>query len=129
MSKFICDYCGIPTDNDQSFIIPPCFKGDRPLVIERHRCDKCQRRFTQESEWESEGATIDVDSVTCPYCGYVYCDDEGYQFDEGETEEVECPACSRRFDVEVEVKRTYSVKRSLCEMPENYGDEDEEEDT
>lgn len=129
MCKFKCEDCGVPTDNDQSFTIPAYFKWDKPLTIERHRCDKCQRRFEQESDWESEGETINVDNVTCPYCGYVYDDYDGYQFDEVKTEEVECPICSRKFDVEVEVKRTYSTKRSLSEMPENYGDEDEEDNT
>jgi hypothetical protein len=40
---------------------------------------------------------------------------------------VERPECGKKFDVEVEEKRTYSTKRSLCEMPDNYGEEDTEE--
>lgn len=126
MSKFKCDYCGAPTDNDQSFTVHAYITGGEPKLYEVHRCDKCDKRFDQEIAWESEGETIQESNVICPYCGYQYDDYDGYQFDEGKTEKVECPECSRKFDVEVEVRRTYSTKRSLCEMPENYGEEDEE---
>lgn len=117
MSKYKCTTCGAPTDNDQTFC----------ELFEVHRCDECDKRFHQEIAWQSEGETLMVDKLTCPYCGYEYEDYDGYEFDEGTTEDVECPECSRRFDVEVEVQRVYSTKRSLCEMPENYGEEDEEE--
>ena len=118
MSKFKCK-CGASTDNDQSFSLPD------GSLFEVHRCDECDKRFKQEIDWESEGETFREDKVTCPYCGYEYEDYDGYQFDEGKTEEVECLECLRKFDVEVEVRRMYSTKRSLCEMPENYGEEAE----
>lgn len=119
MSKYKCDECGAPTDNDQTFRV-----GD--FIIERHRCDKCDKQFHREIDWRSEGETTMVDKLTCPYCCYEFDDINALEFDEGTTEEVVCPSCSRRFDVEVEVQRVYSTKRSLCEMPENYGEEDEE---
>lgn len=123
MSKYKCQECGAPTDNDQSFTVPANITGGEPCRYEVHRCDKCDDRFHRELDWESEGETIREKNVICPYCGYEYDDYDGYTFDEGKTEEVECPACSRKFDLEVEVRRTYSTKRSLCEMPEDYEEE------
>ena len=127
MSMYTCRCCGSPTDNDQSFDIPARY-GCRGGRIEVHRCDKCDKRFHQELEWESEGETIRENNVICPYCEYEYSDYDGYQFDEGKTEEVECPECGGKFDVEVEVIRTYSTKRSLSEMPDNYGEGDDCDD-
>lgn len=127
MSKFKCELCGAPTDNDQSFIVPACITRGEPQRYEAHRCDKCDKDLDRQIAWESEGETMQEDNVICPYCGYKYDDYDGYEFDEGETEEVECPECGKKFDVEVEEKRTYSTKRSLCEMPDNYGEEDTEE--
>ena len=128
MSKYKCTTCGAPTDNDQSFTVPAHITGAEPKRYEVHRCDKCDRRFNQELDWESEGETFQEDKITCPYCGYECDDYDGYSFEEGKTEEVECPVCDRKFDLEVEVKRTYSTKRSLCEMPENYGEEQSDGD-
>ncbi len=125
MSKFKCTLCGAPTDNDQSFTVPAHITGGAPARYEVHRCDKCDKRFNQELAWESEGGTYKEKNVICPYCGYKYDDYDGYQFDEGKTEEEECPECGRKFDVEVEFSRTYSTKRSLCEMPEDWEGEDE----
>lgn len=127
MSKYICEICGAHTDNDQSFTVPSYIMGEEPKTYEVHRCDKCDKELDRQIAWESEGETIEEDNVICPYCGYRYDDYDGYEFDEGKTEEVECPECGKKFDVEVEVKRTYSTKRSLCEMPEDWdGEEDEE---
>ncbi len=124
MSKFTCR-CGEPTDNDQSFSFVNTITKEL-VRVEVHRCDKCDKRLDQELGWESEGETFREDKVICPYCGYEYEDYDGYEFNEGKTEEVECPECGRKFDIEVEIRRTYSTKRSLSEMPENYGAEDEE---
>lgn len=128
MSMFKCSKCGAPTDNDQSFTVPAHITGGAIARYEVHRCDKCDKRLDQELAWESKGETIREDNVICPYCEYEYDDYDGYQFDEGNTEEVECLACGRKFNVEVEVRRTYSTKRSLSEMPENYGEEDDCDD-
>ncbi len=128
MSKFVCMKCGSPTDNDQSFTLPAHITGGAPSRYEVHRCDKCDKRFHQELDWESKGETIRENKVICPYCGYEYDDYCGYQFDEGTIEEEECPECSRKFDIEIEVRRTYSTKRSLCEMPEDWDEEGEEDE-
>lgn len=120
MSKFKCTICGAPTDNDQSFTTRNGFH------LEVHRCDKCDKRFHQELNWESEGESIREEKIVCPFCGHEYEDYSGYEFDEGRHEETECECCGRKFDLEVEVSRTYSTKRSLCEMPEDYGEEEED---
>ena len=122
--KYICRICGEPTDNDQSFDVSVNLQVYHHEV---HRCDKCEKKLSQQMDWEIEGETIGEDEIICPYCNFAYEDYDAYSFDEGNTDEVECPECGRKFDLNVEVKRTYSTKRSLCEMPENYGEEGEEE--
>lgn len=119
MSLYKCTTCGAPTDNDQSFKLS---SGD---TLEVHRCDECDKRFHQELDWESEGETFQEDTIICPYCGHEYDNYDAYDFDEGDTSEVECEICGRKFDLEVKVSRTYSTKRSLCEMPDDFGEEDE----
>ena len=125
--KYVCQKCGAPTDNDQSFDLIP-IRGLPPSRLEVHRCGKCDKRFKQELEWESDGETLWEDKIICPYCGYEYGDYESCSYDHS-TDEVECAACGRKFDLQVEVKKTFSTKRSLCEMPDNYGEEDEENDS
>lgn len=127
MSKYKCR-CGAPTDNDQSFTVPSCITGGEPSRYEVHRCDKCDKRFHQELDWESEGETIQEKEIICPYCEHKYDDYDAYAFDEGDHPEVECEICGRKFDLEIREVRTYSTKRSLCEMPENYGEEGGDEE-
>lgn len=126
MMKYICQKCGEPTDNDQSIDVKSMFGGFEPYHLDVHRCDKCDKRFHQELDWESEGETINKDKLICPYCECEYDDYDTYSFDEGDTSEVECDFCGKKFDLKVETRRVFSTKRSLCEMPENYGEEDEE---
>lgn len=127
MSKFVCMKCGAPTDNDQSFTISVHITGGVPNRYEVHRCDICDKRFHQELAWESKGETINEKKLVCPYCDYEYDDYDAYCFQEGDTPEVECEACGRKFDLEVDTRRVFSTKRSLCEMPENWDEEDEDE--
>lgn len=128
MSKYKCDWCGAPTDNDQSFT-SMAFPDLPSKRYEVHRCDACDKRLDQELEWEAEGETLREDELVCPYCGASYEAEDAWHFDEGKTEEVECMFCGKKFDLEVEVSRTYSTKRSLCEMPDDYGEEEEEDET
>lgn len=128
MSKFICMKCGSPTDNDQSFTLPAHITGGAPSRYEVHRCDKCDKRFHQELDWETKGETTREYKLICPYCQYEYDDYDAYGFREGDTPEVECEACGRKFDLEVDTRRVFSTKRSLCEMPEDWDEEDEEDE-
>lgn len=127
MSKFVCMKCGLPTDNDQSFEITPLC-SQAPCRIEVHRCDKCDKRFHQELDWETKGETTREYKLICPYCQYEYDDYDAYGFQEGDTPEVECEACGRKFDLEVDTRRVFSTKRSLREMPEDWDEEDEEDE-
>ncbi|MBR2047112.1 MAG: hypothetical protein IJ960_00800 [Oscillospiraceae bacterium] len=63
--------------------------------------------------------------MICPWCGCEYDDYLGYEF-EGDAEAVECRYCGKHFDLAIQTTRRYSTKRSLCDMPENYGEEDSE---
>lgn len=118
MAKFVCMTCGCATDNDQSFTLRDGF------TLEVHRCDACDRRFHLELDWESMGETIQESNIICPYCGYEYSDYDGYWFDGGEHSEVECESCGKHFDLEVRERRSYSTKRSLCDMPEDFDGEE-----
>ena len=125
MSKYICQKCGAPTDNDQSFEITPLYARE-PHRIEVHRCDKCDKRFHQELTWETMGETTREYKLICPYCQYEYDDYDAYCFQEGDTPEVECEMCGRKFDLVVETRRVFSTKRSQCEMPEDWDGEEED---
>lgn len=110
--KYKCTLCGSDTDNVE-------------LVgkAEIHCCDKCRERINKEVEWEGINEHWREAKITCPYCDHEYEDYECYEFDEGKTEEVECPICDRKFDVDVIQIRKYSTKRSTSEMPEDFDPE------
>lgn len=116
---FKCKDCGCETTNDQSF------KLSDGTVFEIHRCDTCQTRFDMEIDWESKGETVFESSIICPYCGYEYSSYDGYEFECGDHDEVECECCGMHFDLEVRETRTYSTKRSLCDMPEDFDPEED----
>lgn len=120
MSLYKCTRCGAPTDNDQSFTVSTGYR------CEVHRCDECDRRLTREIHWTSEGEAINENTIICPYCGHEYESYDAYDFDEGTTEEVECEMCGRKFDLEVETRRLFSTKRSLCELPDDWEEDDDE---
>lgn len=126
MSLYTCDCCGTPTDNDQSVDIRDSRNNEKVYHIEAHRCDVCDKRISREVAWESKGETWREDELVCPFCNTSYEDYEAYGFDEGTTHEVECLFCGRKFELEVETRRLYSTKRSLCEMPEDFDEEEAE---
>lgn len=111
--KYICSKCGKPTDNIRD-------SGDG-LVYSW--CDDCNNFWSRQYDFQGETETINERSLICPHCGHVYDDYDAYGFDDGESEEVVCEICGKKFDLEVECVRRYSTKRSLCEMPEDYGNE------
>lgn len=120
--RFRCNHCGKPTNNDEVFTLSSGYE------YHTHTCDECTKRIHLEVNWESIGEHWIEDKIICPYCGCSYDDYEAWSFDEGETEEVECDFCGKKFDLEVEVKRTYTTKRSVCEMPEDFDPDNYEED-
>jgi DNA-directed RNA polymerase subunit RPC12/RpoP len=89
-------------------------------MFEVHRCDKCQKRFDQEFEWECLGETVQEDTIICPYCGHEYDSFDLFDFEGGKHSEIECEICGKHFDLEVREIRSYSTKRSLCDMPEDF---------
>ena len=105
--KFICS-CGKPTDN--STVI-----GNSVL----HTCDECLERISKEVDWESENEHYRERTIICPYCDFEYEDYDAWNFEGGE-DEVECPECGKRFDLEIQEIRYFSTKRSVCDMPEDY---------
>lgn len=108
--KYICSKCGKPTDN---------IRKVEGSDITYSWCDECHDRFDREFDYQNEGETINERSLICPHCGHEYDDYTAYGFDEGDAEEVECEACGKKFDLEIECVRRYSTKRSICEMPED----------
>lgn len=119
--KYKCDYCGAPTDNDQTF------KVSTGRVFEAHRCDECDKRLNRVFAWQDKGENYREDELICPFCQTSYDGYDAYGFDEGTTKEIECDFCGRKFDLEVEVSRTYTTKRSVCEMPDDWDEEDDDE--
>jgi len=117
--QYVCDSCGEPTDNAMTI-----------AGIERvfHTCDACETRIRREIEWGNRGDQFRENTVICPYCGFSYEDYDAYGFDEGKTDEVVCPECGKKFDLEVEDIRYFSTRRSLCEMPEGFDPDTEDDD-
>lgn len=112
--KYICNKCGKPTDNVHAI------EGTEHTYS---LCDDCIDRLNREYDYQSEGEQINERHLACPHCGHEYEDYDAYGFDEGNTEEVKCDACGKKFDLEIECIRRYSAKRSICEMPEDYGND------
>lgn len=115
---YLCDICGNPTDDAHTI-------GGIAKVF--HTCKACQDRMDREYDYQSEGETYNERVLVCPRCQHEYEDYDAYQFEEGTTEEVVCEFCGKKFDLEIERIRRYSTKRSLSEMPADYG-LDEKED-
>ena len=105
--KFVCS-CGTPTDNEKMI-------GN--LIV--HTCDKCLERISKEVDWGSENEHWHERTIVCPYCDYEYEEYDAYSYEDSE-DEIECPECGKRFDLEVESIRYFSTKRSVCDMPEDY---------
>ena len=105
--KFVCS-CGNPTDNEKLI-------GNSVI----HTCDECLERISKEVDWESENEHYHERTIICPYCDFEYEDYDAWNFDCSE-DEVECPECGKRFDLEIQEIRYFSTKRSVCDMPEDY---------
>ena len=113
--KYTCR-CGNPTDNMEII-------GDVTL----HTCDSCKERISKEVAWESKNEHFREKTIICPYCDFEYELYDAYLYaDEEKAEEIECPECGKKFDLEVEHITYFSTKRSVCEMPEDYEDGDDE---
>lgn len=117
--QYVCDYCGKPTDDVHTI---------GGIEKEFHTCKACADKWSREYDYQSEGETTRERSIVCPHCGHEYEDYDAYGFDEGDTEGVECECCGKKIDLEVEHFRQYSTKRSLSEMPPDYGVDAGEDD-
>lgn len=107
--QFTCARCGVPTDN-----------AEQIGTVFVHFCDDCRAEINREVKWQRQGETWKKKTVVCPYCGYELDGYESFRFDLGETREHACECCSRKFDVDVIEVCYYSVRRSVCEMPEDW---------
>lgn len=110
--SFLCS-CGNQTDNEEVI---------GGIVL--HTCDACLQRIHKETTWELEGEQYQEDTVICPYCGHEYEKYDAYGFDLGGEDEIECERCGKKFDLEVREVRLFTTKRSLCEMPADWGESD-----
>lgn len=112
--KYKCFNCGKPTSN-----VPKV--GN---ICNYSICDDCSDRIGREIDYQYETEIVRDKELVCPHCQTSYEDYDAYDFDEGIEKEVECMFCGKKFDLEVECVRLYSTKRSICEMPDDYGKED-----
>ena len=106
--SFICARCKNPTDNETII-------GD----VTVHFCDACNKQLHREVTWESEGEQYLEKTVICPYCEHEYEMFDAYELESDE--EIECECCGKKFDLEVREVRLFTTKRSLCEMPKDWG--------
>ena len=110
--KYKCSVCGKPTDNEKT-----------THGYTYHICNECHDRISKEVEFQSEGEQWRENTIICPFCEYHFEAYDSYEYEIGEHSEIECPACDRKFDLEVEEIRYFSTKKSLCEM--NRGEDEE----
>ena len=120
-AMYVCSRCHGETPNRSEIR-----NSDGILIYVTHYCDACSKRLDLEYDFQSENETIQETELICPWCGSSYEDYYAYGFDCDE-DEVECMFCGKHFDLEIETRRRYSTKRSLCDMPEDYGKEEEDD--
>lgn len=121
MELFKCTRCGCDTPNSEDIT-----SSEGKLLFISHMCDACKKRLRQEVDFRYEGATFSESELICPWCGHEYETYDACGFDEGETESVVCERCGKHFDLEIETRRRYSTKRSLCDMPDDYEEQEDE---
>lgn len=118
-ATYSCGLCGCETVNRMEH---RSRTGD--LMFVTHTCDRCQKRISLEYDFQSEGETVLETDLICPWCQAVYSSYDAWAFPDDE-EGVECQFCGKHFDLEIEHRRRYSTRRSLCDMPQDYeGDAD-----
>lgn len=117
MPMYKCTDCHCDTPNKKDL-----HRLDGSFLCSIHRCDACQKRFELELDFQSEGETIMETELICPWCGFVYEPYEAWEIEDGTG--IECTHCGQHFDLETETRKRYSTKRSLCDMPEDYGKEE-----
>lgn len=78
-------------------------------------CPACRRKSEAERRWRNE--QFMEDDVICPWCGHKDC--WSMEYDDEETE-IECERCGRTFEVEIEVRRTYTTWRPEGDMPAGF---------
>ena len=118
MRMYKCCECGKPTENIKRLTLPS------GTEFSFSRCDECKDRLDREYDYQAETETIKETELICPHCQASYDWYDAYEFEEGTTEEVECMFCGKKFDLEVEHIYRFSTKRSICEMPSDYGKEE-----
>lgn len=121
MELYKCNRCGCDTPNSDDIRA-----SDGRLILTYHKCDACKKRFRLEYDFQCQGETLRETELVCPWCGYEYEPYDAYGFDEGDTKAVECRHCGNHFDLEIETRRLFSTKRSLCDMPDDYTGEADE---
>lgn len=121
MAMYKCSDCGCETQNEKNI----WSVDNTRIVLTVHRCDACQTRFDLELDFQSEGETYDEAALICPWCQLTYDPCDALEFEDGEETEVECQFCGKHFDLAIRTRRTYSTMRSLCDMPDDYGREED----
>ena len=59
---------------------------------------------------------MSYEEIECPYCEYAYdlCHDDGAFYDEGKTEEEECPKCEKHFLVNSSMSWNFTAEKAEC---------------
>lgn len=97
-----CKTCGKKiSDYEYNYHDAKCFS-----CCEQDYLDKLAEQLQNNEETE----TFREDKVICPYCGYVFEDDDSYFLNEGGGE-FECEECGNTFNFTAHVEITYSTKR------------------
>ena len=110
MSTGKCRKCGEETDN---FIEYSDWLKARHLNDGEGywKCPECVNYTVELALWENE--QLDMDEITCPWCGYEFGD--SWEYDDGD-DAAECPECGKLFEYTREIEVTYTSKRRECDF-------------
>lgn len=109
---YTCEMCGKPTPNYREYSSPvAAILGEQGYSM----CDECRRKARIAHEWENEQEADE--RMICPYCESDVSDPWEYEMG---TDEIECPACNRTFEVEITSVRTYTTRRRIEDMPDGW---------
>ena len=88
-----------PWGKKGGFLCKECDEKEKKQLIEDYKPN------WKEEEWHN-------DKIICPYCGSEYCIDDHYSvYEDGNSEDIECPDCDSTFKCSTSVTHYFTATR------------------